>query len=53
MACLLCFMWIVQKARGISIISIKYRSLIVNRVKWNIALKPREKFMLGVEIKLP
>jgi hypothetical protein len=46
-------MWIIQKARGISVISIKCRSLIVNRVKWKIALKPRGNFMLGVKIKLP
>jgi hypothetical protein len=46
-------MWIVQKAKGISVISIKYRSLFVNRVEWKIALRPRGIFMLGVKIKLP
>jgi hypothetical protein len=41
------------KARGISVISIKYRSLNVNWVKWKIALKPRGNIMLGVKIMLP
>jgi hypothetical protein len=42
-------MWVLQKARGVSVISIKYGSLNVNRVKWKIALKPRGNIMLGVE----
>jgi hypothetical protein len=40
------------KARGISVISIKYRSLNVNRLKWKIALKSRGNIMLGVKIML-
>jgi hypothetical protein len=42
-------MWVLQKVRGVIVISIKYGSLNVNRVKWKIALKPRGNMMLGVE----
>jgi hypothetical protein len=42
-------MWASQKARGVSVISIKYGSLNVHRVKWKIVLKPRGNIMLGVE----
>jgi hypothetical protein len=39
-------------ARGISVISKKYRSLNVNRVNWKVAVKPRGNMMLGVKIML-
>jgi hypothetical protein len=44
---LICYMWVVQKARGI--ISIKYRPLSVNWVEWKVALKPRRKIILSAK----
>jgi hypothetical protein len=46
-------MWVVQKTRGIFVISIKYRPLSVNWVEWKVALKPRRNIILGVKIMLP
>jgi hypothetical protein len=46
-------MWVVQKTRGIFVISIKYKPLSVNWVKWKIALQPRGNIILGVKFILP
>jgi hypothetical protein len=47
--CLLWYRWVVQKARGIFVISIKYRPSSVNWVKWKVALKPRRKIILSAK----
>jgi hypothetical protein len=51
--CLLWYMCVVQRNRGIIVISVKYRFLSVNWVKWEIALKPRINIILGVKFILP
>jgi hypothetical protein len=43
---------IVQKARGISVISIKYRLLSVIWVKWKVALEPRGKIIPSARLHL-
>jgi hypothetical protein len=50
---LLWYVWVVQKTRGLFVISIKYRPLSVNWVEWKVALKPRRNIILGVKIMLP
>jgi hypothetical protein len=50
--CLLWYMWVVQKTRGIFVIPIKHRPLSVNWVKWQIALKPRSYIILSVKFIL-
>jgi hypothetical protein len=50
--CLLWYMWVVQKTRGIFVTSIKYRPLSVNWVKWKITLKPRRNIILSVKFIL-
>jgi hypothetical protein len=43
-------MWVVQKIRGIFVISIKYRPLSVNWVEWKVVLRPRRKIILSVKL---
>jgi hypothetical protein len=43
--CLLWYVCIVQRIKGIFVISIRYRSLNVNRVKWKIAIASRGVFV--------
>jgi hypothetical protein len=50
---LLWYMGRVQIIKGIFVISIKYRSLNVNRVKWKIALELRRNIILGAKFMLP
>jgi hypothetical protein len=50
--CLLWYICIVPMIKGIFVISIKCRSLNVNRVKWKIALACTGNIMLGVKIML-
>jgi hypothetical protein len=48
--CLLWYMGRVQIIKGTFVISIRYRSLNVNRVKWKIALEVRRNIILGVNL---
>jgi hypothetical protein len=41
-----------ERARGIFVISIQYRSLGVRWVDWKVALKPRRNIKLGVKVML-
>jgi hypothetical protein len=43
--CLLWYVCIVQRIKGIFVISIRCRSLNVNRVKWKIAIASRGVFV--------